>query len=162
MYPGIYNSEDDESNPNRSYTPYRSDNIKREDNSFQNSFLLQDEYRFNINKRLPVGFSLLPKSELFNLNEHRRAPSNVHIEYNPQPKERKEEADPVATAIESVWANMKSGDNGKKCSMVAQSYEGRSRQAERIKNIIQRFRKYHKYQILSAQLTKIGLLQALN
>ena len=33
---------------------------------------------------------------------------------------------------------------------------------ERIKNIIQRFRKYPKYQLLSAHLNKVGLMQGLN
>ena len=40
--------------------------------------------------------------------------------------------------------------------------EGKSRQMEKIKNIIQKFRKHPKYTTLANYLGKIGLLQAVN
>lgn len=45
---------------------------------------------------------------------------------------------------------------------LALTMEGKTRQMEKIKNIIQKFRKHQKYNTLANYLGKIGLLQALN
>ena len=50
----------------------------------------------------------------------------------------------------------------RKTKIITPSLEGRNRQMEKIKSIIQRFRKSSKYPQLSNFLNKIGLMQGIN
>lgn len=85
------------------------------------------------------------------------------INYEPVKVVRQIDLDnPIIKTIDQVWT--KRQEEAKKNSKFSFQFsmEGRSRQSEKIKNIIQRFRKLIKNTQVESYLNKVGLMMGLN
>lgn len=130
-----------------------------------NLFQLTDEQKNNINKRLPRGFALvklveLPKNSRF-LGEIDYLPQKRPIRVASEELSKQFLVQPVL-ALPTARRELGKSEIGvdKAGLRFSQLPEGKSKQAEKIKNIIQRFRKHYKYGQLASHLQKIGFMNS--
>lgn len=129
----------------------------------RNLFILTEDHRNNLNRRLPRGFCLIRREEYERLPSYNKKPFLESIDYEPVKKERHVEIDnPLVKTFDSLWNQQNKEEENRRGRSLLPSLEGKSRQGEKIKNIIQRFRKLLKNSVVETFLNKIGFMDGLN